>query len=273
VHDTRQQNGIAERLNGTLVGGARAMLGASGLPKFLWDEAVLHKVWLKNRSPTRALVDKTPLEASGGGKPDLSDLHEFGATIYVHVDGKKLDNRGVEAKFVGYDSERKGYRVYWPTKRRVTVERNVRFHPDEVPISGDIQSEGETVDITQRIVLDAPDQAPNDQNPPKTPSAEAEIPQEPGRLPDGLDEPEPNTGRGFRARKALESTGSSMLERSQNRRILLTALAAIGQILSLHLQQVWVTLNEALNGEHGQEWREARDYELSQLEKLKTWDP
>jgi hypothetical protein len=143
VHDTPQQDGIPERLNGTIVGNARAMLFHSQLPKFLWAEAVSHAVWLKNRSPMKALNGKTPLEAIGDGKPDLSSLHEFGATVYVRVEAKKLDARGEEAKFVGYDKERKGYRVYWPLKRLVTVERNVKFCPDEVLIPVNVQSKGE----------------------------------------------------------------------------------------------------------------------------------
>jgi hypothetical protein len=145
VHDTPEQNGISERTNLTIVSNAHAMLAQSGLPKFLWAKAISHGVWLKNRSPARALINKTPHEAAGFGKPDLSDLHEFGATVYVLNDGRKLDDRGLEAKFVGYDSERKGYRIYWPKKRSVTVERNVKFHANEVVIPETVQDEGEKV--------------------------------------------------------------------------------------------------------------------------------
>ena len=38
------QNGIAERLNRTLLKTARAMIIAKGLLKFLWDEAVAHAI-------------------------------------------------------------------------------------------------------------------------------------------------------------------------------------------------------------------------------------
>ena len=34
------QNGVAERLNRTLIERARAMIINSGLPKFLWEEAI-----------------------------------------------------------------------------------------------------------------------------------------------------------------------------------------------------------------------------------------
>src|SRR5436190_5239302 len=143
VHHTPEQNGIAERLNRTLLEHARAMLIAAGLPRFLWGEAVRHSVWLKNRSPTRALNGTTPHEAMGLGKPNLSDLHEWGCTVWVKIDAGKLEAKAAEGRFVGYDAERKGYRVYWAEKRKITVERNVRFTPDEFLVPETIRPEGE----------------------------------------------------------------------------------------------------------------------------------
>jgi len=48
------QNGTSERSHRVHVECARAMLNASGLPKYLWAEAWLHSVWLRNRAPTSA---------------------------------------------------------------------------------------------------------------------------------------------------------------------------------------------------------------------------
>jgi len=42
VHDSPQQNGVAERLNRTLVEHACAMLIAQGLLKYLWAKAISH---------------------------------------------------------------------------------------------------------------------------------------------------------------------------------------------------------------------------------------
>jgi BRCT domain type II-containing protein len=58
------------------------------------------------------------------------------------LDIVKLEPRSEECQFVGIDSESKGYRVYWPGKNRVSVERDVYFNenqvlePEEVPIEG-----------------------------------------------------------------------------------------------------------------------------------------
>jgi transposase InsO family protein len=58
-----QQNGVAERKNMAIVGVAKAMLHDQGLPLFLWAEACYTAVYLQNRSPHRALRDKTLEEA------------------------------------------------------------------------------------------------------------------------------------------------------------------------------------------------------------------
>ena len=63
IHDTPEHNGVAERVNRTLLEKVRAMLHASGLPKFLWGEAINHAVYLKNCTGTKALDGKTPYKA------------------------------------------------------------------------------------------------------------------------------------------------------------------------------------------------------------------
>lgn len=110
VHDSPQQNGVAERLNKMLVEHARAMLLAKDLPKFLWAKAVNYATWLKNRLPSRATPGTTPFELVRKAKLNLVQAHEFGATVYVHVLGAgKLEARAEEAIFVGVDAESKGY--------------------------------------------------------------------------------------------------------------------------------------------------------------------
>ena len=52
VHDTPEQNGVAEHLNRTLVEKTRAMLLESNLPKSLWGYAIQHANYIKNRTHT-----------------------------------------------------------------------------------------------------------------------------------------------------------------------------------------------------------------------------
>jgi hypothetical protein len=81
IHDTPEYNGVAERLNHTLLEKVWAMLHASGLPKNLWGEAVMHAVYLKNRTSTRTLKNKTPFEMLTGKKPNIANLCEFGTKV------------------------------------------------------------------------------------------------------------------------------------------------------------------------------------------------
>lgn len=41
---------------------------------------------------------------------------------------------------MGVDAESKGYRVYWASQRRISVERNVTFAPTEVMVAEDVLS-------------------------------------------------------------------------------------------------------------------------------------
>jgi hypothetical protein len=116
-----------------------------------------HTTWLQNRTPTRTLDGKTPYRIKNKRKPHLGGIQEFGVAAYVKdLKAGKLDARSQVSRFVGYDSESKGYRIYWPGKRSITVERNVIFNPDDVQnaetiaiSSGDILSEGEKDKVIQ----------------------------------------------------------------------------------------------------------------------------
>ena len=101
IHDTPEHNGIAERVNHTLLERVRAMLHSSGLPKFLWGEAINHAVYLKNRTGTKAFDGKTLYEVFHGTKPNLRGLPEFGSQVWVHdTSGSKLDGRAVVGRWV-----------------------------------------------------------------------------------------------------------------------------------------------------------------------------
>ena len=58
--DTPQQNGLAERMNRTIMNKVRCMLNDSGLPKSFWAEAASTTCYIINRSPSTALDFKVP---------------------------------------------------------------------------------------------------------------------------------------------------------------------------------------------------------------------
>lgn len=88
-------------------------------------------MWLKNRTPTKALQGATPLEVATGKLPDFSRLRPWGSKVWVRTEGgDKLGGRVAIGCWVGVDDDSpNGCRVFWPSKRSVTVERNVYWDP------------------------------------------------------------------------------------------------------------------------------------------------
>jgi len=134
---------------------ARALLIASRLPRFLWEEAMKHIEWVKERSLHSALDGKTPYEMKHQKVPHLGGIHEFSAAAYVKdLKARTLDVCAQLGQFVGYDSESNGYCIYWPSKRSVFVEWNVAFNHGDVTVDATAVipsdlSEGEKDEIIQ----------------------------------------------------------------------------------------------------------------------------
>lgn len=74
VEYTPEQNGVAERCNRIIMEKARAMIEAANLDHRYWAEAVNASVYLKNRSPMKAVLNMTPEEAWTDRKPDVRHL-------------------------------------------------------------------------------------------------------------------------------------------------------------------------------------------------------
>lgn len=100
---TPQLNGVAERMNRTLVECARCMIEHAGLPKTYWGEAVMTSAFLHNLCPTRGTVmEKSPYQVWTGRKPVLTNLKVFGCHAFVTVlkeKRSKFDARSVRCRF------------------------------------------------------------------------------------------------------------------------------------------------------------------------------
>lgn len=125
---TPEQNGVCERANRTVVEKARCLLFDAKLEKQFWAEAANTAVYLKNRSITSSLGNKTPYEAWYGKKPDLGHIRLFGSPVMVHIPKEKRlkwDRKAEQYILVGFSETVKGYRVYDPRTNDVTVKRDV----------------------------------------------------------------------------------------------------------------------------------------------------
>ena len=126
-----EQNGVAERLNRTLVEMVRSMLADSRLPKSFWAEALATAVYVRNRCPTVAVERLTPFESLNGVKPKVGHLKVFGCAAYPHIpkdERKKLDDKTHKCIFLGYSDNRKGYRLYDLNHSKVIHSRDIKFN-------------------------------------------------------------------------------------------------------------------------------------------------
>ena len=116
-----------------LVEHVHTILHASELSKNLWGKALLHIVWVKNQSATRALDRKTPYEMLYGWKPDLSSLPSWRAKCWIldHSDSK-LDDCAKEGHWVSFNAESTAHRIYLPDRHTVVVEYNVTFQQNDL---------------------------------------------------------------------------------------------------------------------------------------------
>ncbi|GJX68460.1 ribonuclease H-like domain-containing protein [Tanacetum coccineum] len=96
---TPQQNGVAERMNRTLIEAARTMLADSLLPTTFWAEAVNTTCYIFNRVRVTKPQNKTPYELLFGHKPMISYIRPFGCHVTI------LDTLSVLGKFDGKSDE------------------------------------------------------------------------------------------------------------------------------------------------------------------------
>jgi len=133
---TPQQNGVAERANGTIFNTARCLLFDAKLPKEFWAEAVSHAVYLRNRSPSSSLTDSVPQGAYTSVPPRMDHLRVFGCQCWPLVQKEhrtKLDPRAKRMIFLGYKEGTKGYRLYDAVERKMVISRDVLRFDEDIP--------------------------------------------------------------------------------------------------------------------------------------------
>ena len=167
IPKTPEQNGVAERLNRTLVESSRSMLLDAKLPHKFWAEAISTAVYLRNLCPTTAIKGMTPYEAWFGEKPKVKHLRVFECGAYAHIpkdEQGKLDSKARKCILLGYGQDTKGYRLYDPLQRKVLRSRDVRFDEREKieVVTGDNTGRHLVVDFSSDPELDTPN--PSDES-------------------------------------------------------------------------------------------------------------
>lgn len=265
---TPQQNGLAERMNRTLLERVRCMLTSSGLPKLFWGEAVKTASYLINKCPTKSLNYETPDQVWNGQPADYSKLKTFGCSAYVHQNEGKLEPRSIKGVFLGYGEGVKGYRVWLKGLGgyRVTISRNVVFNEIDMPC---LKEKGSTpTETDQNISTIQTELTPAELNTENENQFQVEHAPEQD-TPDLNSETEPDPH--------INPLEDYLLARDRTRREIrpparysepdfITALSVIGP-----LEGDPTSYEEAVEGKNANMWLEAMKDEMLSLEKNNTW--
>ncbi len=101
-----------------------------------WAEALSTAVYVRNRSPTKALQSMTPCEAWHGIKPNVKTLRIFGCRVYAHVpkvERRKLEPKARKCVLLGYGEQKKGHRLFDISSAKVIHSRDVVFNESSMP--------------------------------------------------------------------------------------------------------------------------------------------
>ncbi|GJY36124.1 putative RNA-directed DNA polymerase [Tanacetum coccineum] len=130
---TPQLNGLAERMNRTLVERVRCLLSHAGLPASFWGEALNTAVHVINLTPCVPLRFDVPDRVWSGKDVSYRHLRVFGCKASVHIpkdERSKLDVKGKPCVFLGYGQDEFGYRLYDPVQKKLVRSRDVVFEED-----------------------------------------------------------------------------------------------------------------------------------------------
>ncbi|GJW65566.1 retrovirus-related pol polyprotein from transposon TNT 1-94 [Tanacetum coccineum] len=126
----KEQNGVVERRNRTLVEAARTMLIFSRLPEFLCPEAVATACFTQNWSIIHTRHTKTPYELLRGRNPNVEYFHVFGSLCYPTNDRDDLGKMKPKADigvFIDYSETSRGFRIYNQCTKKIMETIHVKF--------------------------------------------------------------------------------------------------------------------------------------------------
>jgi ribonuclease HI len=269
---TPQQNGVAERLNRTLLERARPMLSEAGLPLDMWGEVIRTANYLRTLAPEKGKM-QTPWELYYGNKPDLSHLRSFGCRAYVMIPKQMRTHKLAEVSqtgvMVGYAVNGKGWRILMDDDGQVCSSRDVVFDEHQFPGSpwGDVPSLCSDSDSDSEDGDDAADGADEEEEGDPQPGPNGGQPSNssaPPATPPPLPEPEapeaPDAPRPTRNRQAPRYLSENYY------------MAAVGSVQKAIKIEEPSSYNDALKSEHADLWKAAADDEMASILSNDTWE-
>jgi len=280
------QNGLAERMNRTLVVSVRCMLEDSKLPKEFWGPAIVTAGHIHNRLPSWSHGDISPIQHWTGHVPGIGHLRVFGSTTWVHIPKekrRKLDPKSVKCILIGFeeDSGSKIYQLFDPLRRVEIRSPDVIIdeysalaeESDEQIKEMGIAWDQEPIHGTSKVSCDT-DHDYQHLDPITAPQEGPTRTEEPDILDSIVVRPAIST-KNITAKPSqlVDSRGGPELRRSQRNRghgELFSPQAHFALMANLEDGEPQ-TLAEALTSSDKAKWKEALESELDSLARNNTW--
>ncbi|CAL1361567.1 unnamed protein product [Linum trigynum] len=265
---TPQLNGLAERMNRTLLERVRCLLSHSKLPQSFWGEALLAAVYVWNRSPSVPLKYDAPEKVWTGKEVSYKHLRVFGCKAFVHIpkdERSKLDSKTRPCVFIGYGQNEFGYRFFDPIQKKLIRSRDAVFIENETIEDVVARKEVPSTDASQpNLELVPPTPAPtevgeevqHDQPEIVEPNAHVEVQPE-----DADDDGQPPAIEG----SPVRTTRSGRISRPSTR-------YPETEYVSLTDGGEPESFTEAMNDEDKQRWIEAMQDEMDSLYDNNTFE-
>ncbi|KZV37190.1 hypothetical protein F511_15110 [Dorcoceras hygrometricum] len=261
VPGTLQQNGVAERMNRTLLERVRCMLSHSGLSKGFWAEAVVTAAYIINRCPSTAIELKTHVHKWNGEPQTLDNLRVFGCEAYAHVKQGKLEARAVRCVFLGYPEGVKGYKLWCiePGQKKTIISRDVTFNEIVFPLKPNFSDtyigDSNLKTSTTRVEVELPVNQSETEG-----GAQSELSGHDTEEETGVDDYQLTRDRQRRAAKPTQRYGYADL---------ITFALNVASDVD---KEEPATVSEALNSQEREKWQRAMEEEMNSLMKNRTWE-
>ncbi|CAI5474475.1 unnamed protein product [Closterium sp. Yama58-4] len=287
-----QQQGVAERVNRTLMTKVRALMNQSGLPKKFWPYAMNHAVRLYNLLSTTANRDNlSPHMKWTGSRGDPSMLRVWGCMVQYRPTSANIGKFAQRARWgvhLGLSNEHKGWLILDVDSKEIVPARDILFYErltlkqwveDEQrnQARGYVNSGRSFASPEDEAAAAAFDRDDTDDHP--------GIPPRPRSDDDDDDDSDDAPTPGPTRRETAPSTSSPGHDSDDDDVVEVpitdtaeTANASGLQLLGLHTSVSAIARavepknpRQALTGPHAKEWRAAMDAELKALESRDTW--
>ncbi len=254
---------------GILAVKTRSLLGTMDVPSKYWPLAMITAAYLLNRTPSAALMGRTPLEVSAGEKPDLMKMKVFGCKAFVQIPKpqrrSKLNPMAWQGMMVGYSTNSPEWITLDSRTNNLRKAYSVVFLEDVKGVLQQAKGRIKEIELNGSIPhgINVYDNGRNDDGDGTygngAPKSDEDVDQEP-KGADIDDQP---------SEQLNETTEENEPPTSADYQVAEDQLLSLGLCMAMTMtEELPITWKQAVNVSH---WKEAMEKEIKELQGKGAW--